>query len=100
MGILPSTTDARNRNPTTRSDLQVAIAQAVKKSGPGCEAFVGVIVQRATPTSSVDANWTVRGIRFGTADREKSSQALATIIERMQREFNLSEDHRVQKGLK
>ena len=97
---MPSSTDNLNRNPVTRSDLQAAITDAVKKSAPGCEAFVGVIVQRATPTSSVDANWTIRGIKFGAADRDKSSQAVAAIVERMQQEFKLSEDHRVQKGLK
>ena len=89
MPSLPSSTDNLNRNPVTRSDLQAAITDAVKKSAPGCEAFVGVIVQRETPKARLDANWAIRGVRFGKADRDKCSKALTTIVERMQREFVL-----------
>jgi len=31
----------------------------VKKAHPGCEPFVGVIVQRTNPTSRLEANWAV-----------------------------------------
>jgi hypothetical protein len=86
------------RNPITRSELQSAIADAVKKSDPGCEAFVGVIVRKQTPKSRFDANWTVRGIRFGQADRDTSGKAVAIIVERLQREFSLAEDPHVQEG--
>ncbi len=71
--------------------LELAIAAAVKQAAPGCEAFVGVIVRQTTPKSRVDANWALPGIRFGTADRAKVNEAMATIVERMQREFRLSE---------
>jgi len=50
-----------------------------------------VIVQQTTPKSRVNANWALRGVRFGTADRAKVNEAMATIVERMQREFWLSE---------
>jgi hypothetical protein len=70
--------------------LQSAITEAVKKADPECEAFAGVIVQRETTKSRHDANWTIKGIRFGRADRDKSSQALVTIVQRMQREFRLA----------
>jgi hypothetical protein len=66
--------------------LQSAITEAVKKADPDCEAFVGVIVQRETPKARLDANWAIRGVRYG----EKCSKALTTIVERMQREFNLA----------
>jgi hypothetical protein len=82
----------RTLNPVTRSDLQSAITDAVRKSDPACASFVGVIVRSETPKSRLDANWAIRGIKFGTADRDKSSKAIATIVERMQREFKLSED--------
>jgi hypothetical protein len=81
-----------DRSSVSLERLQSAIAEAVKKSHPGCESFVGVIVQRQTPKARFDANWAVRGVRFGKADRDKSTQALATIIERMQREFSLAQD--------
>jgi hypothetical protein len=86
------------RTPITRSELQLVITNAVKKSAPGCETFVGVVVQKQTPESRFDANWAIRGVRFGNADREKSGKALATIVERMQCEFSLSDDPHVQKG--
>jgi hypothetical protein len=60
-----------------------------KKADPDCEAFVGVIVQRETPKARLDANWAIRGVRFGKADRNKCSKALTTIVDRMQREFIL-----------
>jgi hypothetical protein len=61
-----------------------------QESGPRFEGFVGVIVQRESPKERLDANWAVKGVKFGKADRDKSSKALATIVERMQREFVLA----------
>jgi hypothetical protein len=74
------------------ANLETAIAGTVRRSAPGCEAFVGVIVQRTTPKSPFGANWALRGIRFGKADRRKADVAITTIVERMQREFWLSDD--------
>jgi hypothetical protein len=31
-------------------------------------------------------------VRFGKADRDKSGKVLATVVERMQREFSLTDD--------
>ena len=81
-----------DRVPIARAKLELAIAEAVKEAAPGCEAFVGVIIQHSTPRSRFDANWALRGVRFGKADRETVNKALATIVERMQREFRLSEE--------
>jgi hypothetical protein len=78
------------RSSVSRNRLQSAITEAVKKADPDCEAFVGVIVQRETPEASLDANWGIRGVRFGRADRDKCSLALTTIVERMQRDFSLA----------
>ena len=78
------------RSSVSRNRLQSAITEAVKKADPDCEAFVGVIVQRETPETSLDANWGIRGVRFGKADRDKCSLALTTIVERMQRDFSLA----------
>jgi hypothetical protein len=72
--------------------LQSAITKAVKKAGPPCETFVGVIVQRTTPKSRFDANWALKGVKFGRADRETANKAITTVVERMQREFRLSDD--------
>jgi hypothetical protein len=70
--------------------LEAAITEAVKAS-PDCEAFVGVFVMPVKQESRFDANWSIRGVRFGRTDRGKSSQVLANIVEFMQGDFSLSE---------
>jgi hypothetical protein len=72
--------------------LQLAITEAVRTFDPSCELFVGVFIERATTKSRSDANWAIKGIKFGKANRDKCVQAVATIVERMQLEFNLSGD--------
>jgi hypothetical protein len=89
---LPKNQPRDDRSSVSRESLQSAITEAVKKADPSCEGFSGVIVQPETPKTRFDANWAIKGVRFGKADREKTSQALATIVERMQREFILR-DH-------
>jgi hypothetical protein len=81
-----------DRVPIARAKLELAIAEAVKEAAPGCEALVGVIIQHSTPRSRFDANWALRGVKFGKASRETVNETLATIVERMQREFRLSEE--------
>lgn len=79
-----------DRQSISRMDLQSAITDAVKQSDPDCNAFIDVIVELTTPKSQYDPNWDLRGVRFGRSDRHKASQAVAVIVARMQREFNLS----------
>ena len=76
----------------TIPELEFAIAEAVQKAAPDCEAFVGVIVRRTKPASRSDVNWRLQGIKFGNADRKIANEALTAIIERMQQEIKLSED--------
>lgn len=73
-------------------ELELAISEAVKKAAPGCDEFVGVMVQHDRPKSHLDPNWAIRGVKFGKADRKVADEALATVVERMQREFLLSDD--------
>ena len=73
----------------TTEELELTITEAVR-TAPGCEAFVGVIVQRITPRSRLGATWELRGIKFGRTDREVAREALTPIVERMQREFRLT----------
>ena len=74
----------------TAEELELAITEAVK-AAPGCEDFVGVIIQGITPKSRLDVNWELRGTKFGHADRKIAREALTPIVERMQREFCLTE---------
>jgi hypothetical protein len=76
----------------TIPELELAILEAVKKAAPSCEEFVGVIIRHETPKSRLDPNWAIRGVKFGNADRKMANEALATVVERMQREFLLSDD--------
>jgi hypothetical protein len=73
----------------TTEELELAITEAVKAT-PGCEAFVGVMVERITPKSRLDATWGIRAIRFGGMDRKIAREALTPIVERMQQEFRLT----------
>jgi hypothetical protein len=72
--------------------MQAAITLAVKKANPDCNPFVGVIVERTKPKSSLETNWAIRGIKFGRADRNKAKEAVDTIVERLQQEFKLNND--------
>ena len=75
----------------TTPKLESAICEAIKKAVPGCEDFVGVIVRRIKPKSPLDPNWTIGGVKFGKADRKTANEALTAVVERMQREFLLSD---------
>jgi len=66
--------------------LQSMITTAVKNCGSDCELFVGVFVER----TALDENWDIRGIRFGRADRNRCTEALAIIVEHFQQAFGLS----------
>jgi hypothetical protein len=87
-----------NRNLISRDEMQAGITEAVKKA-VDCEAFVGVFVERTTRTSILEANWTVKGIKFGRADRSKAHDAVNRIVERMQCDFNLSNNRHGENGV-
>ncbi|NOJ47705.1 hypothetical protein [Bradyrhizobium archetypum] len=76
----------------TAPQLELAIAEATKMAGPSCAEFVGVVVRHVKPKSPVDPNWALRGVKFGRSDRAAVNEALTTILERMQREFRLSDE--------
>ena len=78
----------------TISELELAISEDIKNAAPGCEDFVGVIVRHETPKSHLDPNWVILGVKFGKADRKMANEALATVVERMQRVFLLSDAKR------
>ena len=74
------------------ANLEFEIAQATKMADPSCAEFVGVVVQRVKSKSCSDPNWSLRGIKFGRSDRTAVGDVLTTIVERMQREFRLSDE--------
>ena len=78
-----------SRTEVTGAELEAAIAEAVRKTAR-CEDFIGVIVGRKIPKSSLDPNWEIQGAKFGKADRKVAEEALANIVERMQKEVVLA----------
>jgi hypothetical protein len=64
---------------------------AVKRADPRCEDFIGVFIEHRTPKSRDDTNWAVRGVKFGRAERRNCNAALSVIIERLKREFEISD---------
>jgi len=78
------------RESIERAALEAAITAAVKRSNPGCEPFVGVLVERVARSSSGEANWAVKGVKFGKSEREQCNSALTVIIERLGREFEIA----------
>lgn len=79
------------RKPIARAELEQAIAEVVKAGDAECREFVGVIVQRVAPGSPEGANWAVKGVKFGKANRELCDAALSACVAEKQREFELSE---------
>lgn len=81
--------ETQNRTTISRTALEEEITKAIK-ADDACEAFVGVIVERSRGQS--EANWSIKGIKFGGADRDKAGQVVAAVVERMQRLYDL-DDH-------
>jgi hypothetical protein len=74
----------------TPKELELAITEAVRKTASGCDDFIGVIVHHKSPKRRRDPNWEIRGVKFGKADRKMVDEALAAVVEQLQREFRLT----------
>ena len=75
----------------TPAELELTIAEAVRRSAPGCGGFIGVIVHHKKPRQHRDPNWGVRGVKFGKADRQIVDETLPRIVEQLQKEFRLAD---------
>src|SRR5437868_1749308 len=62
------TRQSGKRKSVSRQGLQSKITEAVK-SEPDCADFVGVVIEGVAPKRRGDANWKIKAIRFGGADR-------------------------------
>jgi hypothetical protein len=82
---------ASGRKRVQRETLELAITTAVKNSDPQCEPFVGVLIEHHVPKSREDTNWAIKGIRFGRADRDKCSAALAIVVNKMQGDLEIQQ---------
>jgi hypothetical protein len=77
------------RTQITPAELELTIAEAIRKNAPGCDSFIGVIVHHKKPKQHRDPNWGVRGVKFGSADRRAVDETLPRIVEQLQKEFRL-----------
>ena len=77
----------------TRADLEQSLADAVRSVAPECQAFVGVIIERVVPETPEGANWAVKGVRYGRADRDRCEAALGMSLREKQLEYVLSDEH-------
>lgn len=74
----------------TRQGIEEAIAVAVRKSSPQCEAFVAVYVE--TTRTRGPNNWSLKGIKYGKASRSECDLALERIIAVLQDGFDVAEE--------
>jgi CspA family cold shock protein len=79
------------RSPISRAALELALAEAVRGSDPQCEGLIGIFVERVVPGSPGGANWVVKGIRYGKAERDRCNAAISSCVEEGQREFEVSD---------
>jgi len=91
ISLLKKWSGGDNRVAITVPELEHTITDAVRKTAPSCEPLIGVVVQKMHPKSRYEPNWTVRGIKFGKADRNAANGALTGVLERMQKEFRVAE---------
>jgi CspA family cold shock protein len=82
------------RKPIIRAALEQALADAVRVVAPECEAFVGVIIERVIPETPAGANWAVKGVRYGRADRDRCEAALGMSLHEKQLEYTLSDEQK------
>jgi hypothetical protein len=80
------------RSKVTREALQAAIAEAVREADPDCEALLEVILECVLPTARDHANWALKGVRYGKAERAKCDVAISAIIEQLQKEFTIADE--------
>jgi cold shock CspA family protein len=78
------------RKPITQTALETALADAVRAHDAQCEGLVGIIVERVSPASPAGTNWSVKGVKYGKAERDRCDVALSICLEEMQREFEVS----------
>ncbi len=81
------------RQAMTRTALEGVITERVRSSRAECKAFVGVIIEYVKPKKPGDANWSLKGVRYGKANREACAAALSESVAEGQLEFELSDPH-------
>jgi hypothetical protein len=82
---------AENRTSMTRAALELAIAEAARTACPECRGLIGIVIERVVPETPGGANWAVKGIKFGKADRDRCAAVISKLAEDGQIEFEISD---------
>jgi hypothetical protein len=82
---------AKKRTWIARAALESALAETVRGSDSRCEDLIEIIVERVVPGSPDGANWAVKGVKYGKAEREPCSAAISKFVEESQSEFEVSD---------
>ena len=89
MPLIAMKRNDQSRTLISQTSLEEEIIKAVK-ADDACAALVGVIVERSSGQS--ETNWIIKGIKFGTADRDKAGSVIEAVVERMQKIYSLSKE--------
>jgi len=81
----------KKRTWIARAALESALAENVRRGDPQCGGLIEIIVERVVPASPDGANWAVKGVKYGKAEREVCSAAISKVVEEGQREFEVSD---------
>jgi CspA family cold shock protein len=81
----------KKRTWITRAALEAALAETVRGSDPRCAGLVEIFVEPVIPGTSDGANWAVKGVKYGKAEREPCSVAISKSVEEGQGEFEVSD---------
>jgi hypothetical protein len=81
----------KKRTWIARAALESTLAENVRGSDPQCEGLIEIIVERVVPASPDGANWAVKGVKYGKAEREVCRAAISKVVEEGQREFEVSD---------
>ena len=81
----------KKRTWIARAALESALAENVRGSDPQCEGLIEIIVERVVPASPDGANWAVKGVKYGKAEREACNAAISKVVEEGQRDFEVSD---------
>jgi CspA family cold shock protein len=81
----------RKRTLISRAALETAIADAARGSSPECEGLIGIFVEQVVSILPGEANWAVKGVKYGKAERSRCSAAISNFVDERRREFEVSD---------
>ena len=72
--------------PALKSEIEAAITLAVQRSDPACAKFLRAFITECEPNEA-GARWTLKGVKYGAAPRDKCDVALAMVTAKMQTQY-------------